>query len=357
MPVSLDQLAAKIGATLEGPNGKVIVGCAPIDKAGPDEVTFLANPRYVRYLETTRAAAVIVGKSVQCPNGIARLVADDPYFAFRQAVIELHGFRKHPAVIDADERGISRHAVIHPTAKIGAGCAIHPNVVIEAGAVIGRNCVLYPGVYIGADATLGDDCVLFSNVVIYERCKLGNRVTLHANTTIGQDGFGYATHSGVHNKIPQTGIVVLGDDVEMGAGCAIERSAMGETRIGKGTKFADLISIGHGTTMGEHCLVVSLVGISGSVEVGNYVALGGQVGVTGHLRIGNMVQVAGKAAVVADVPDNSKIGGIPAVDIDKAKRNALAGLELYELAKRVKKLEKMLEKMREADSVQSRDGD
>jgi UDP-3-O-[3-hydroxymyristoyl] glucosamine N-acyltransferase len=343
MPLSLAQLATRIGATLEGSNDRQIVGCAPIDKAGPSEVTFLANPRYLKFLESTQAAAVIVGKSVRCPNGITRLVADDPYFAFRQAMIELHGFRRHPPAMDADSTGVSRHAVVHPGATLGEGCAVHPNVVIEAGAAIGRGCVLYPGVYIGADATLGDECVLFPNVAIYERCKLGHRVTLHANTVIGQDGFGYATHDGVHNKIPQTGIVVIGDDVELGAGCAIERSAMGETRIGNGTKFADLISIGHGTTMGEHCLVVSLVGISGSVEIGNYVALGGQVGITGHLRIGNMVQAAGKSAIVADVPDGAKVGGIPAIDIDKAKRNALAGLELYELAKRVKKLEKAVQ--------------
>jgi len=344
MPLTLEQLAEKIGASLEGENARSITGCAPIDKAGPNEVTFLVNPRYSKFLESTKAAAVIVDKSAKCPPGITRLVADDPYFAFRQAVIELHGFRQHPPPMDADERGVSRRATVHPAATLGEGCAIHPNVVIEAGANIGARCVLYPGVYIGIDSTLGDDCVLFPNVAVYEHCKLGHRVTLHANTVIGQDGFGYATNKGAHHKIPQTGIVVLGDDVEMGAGCAIERSAMGETRIGNGTKFADLISIGHGTTMGEHCLVVSLVGISGSVEVGNYVALGGQVGVTGHLRIGNMVQAAGKAAIVADVPDGAKIGGIPAIAIDKAKRNALAGLELYELAKRVKRLEKQLRK-------------
>ena len=344
MAMTLEQLAAKIGATLEGGQGRTVTGCAPIDKAGPDEITFLVNPRYAKYLETTKAAAVIIGKSVQCPNGVARLIADEPYFAFRLAMIELHGERQHPQVMADNKDGISRHALVHPTASVGQGCAIHANVVIEAGATIGRNCVLYPGVYIGAKATLGSGCVLFPNVVVYENCRLGNRVTLHANTVIGHDGFGYATHKGAHHKIPQTGIVVIGDDVDMGASCAIERSAMGETRIGRGTKFADLISIGHGTTMGEHCLIVSLVGISGSVDVGNYVALGGQVGVVGHLRIGNMVQAAGKAAIVSDVPDGAKIGGIPAIDIEKAKRNALAGLELYELSKRVKKLEKALGK-------------
>lgn len=341
MTMTLSQLASAISATLTGGDGdRPVTGCAALDKAGPSEISFLANMRYAKFLDTTQAAAVIVNRTTKCPDNVARLVADDPYYAFRQAVVALHGFRQHPQPIGAGDSGISERATVHETATIGQGTKIHPNVVIEAGATIGKDCVLYPGVYIGMGSKVGDGCQLFANVVVYEHCVLGDRVTLHANTVIGQDGFGYATHQGVHNKIPQTGIVVLGDDVEMGAGCAIERSAMGETRIGKGTKFADLISIGHGTTMGEHCLVVSLVGISGSVELGNYVALGGQVGVTGHLRIGNMVQAAGKAAIVSDLPDGAKVGGIPAIEIDKAKRNALAGLELYELAKRVKKLEK-----------------
>ena len=140
--------------------------------------------------------------------------------------------------------------------------------------------------------------------------------------------------------------MVLGDDVEMGAGCAIERAAMGATRIGKGTKFADLISIGHGTTIGEHCLFVSFVGVSGSVEIGNYVVLGGQVGVAGHLKVGNMVQAAGQTAIAQDVPDGMKVGGVPAVPFERAKRNALAGTELYEMFKRVRKLEREIERLK-----------
>ena len=173
----------------------------------------------------------------------------------------------------------------------------------------------------------------------------GRRVTLHANTVVGNDGFGYATHQGTHHKIPQTGIVVIEDDVEIGASCAIERAAMGETKIGKGTKFADLISIGHATTIGAHCLLVSLVGISGSVEIGDHVAIAGQVGVTGHLRIGNGVQVAGKAAVTDNIPDGMKVGGVPAVELDQALRNALVGTDLYGLARRVRQLERKLERL------------
>jgi len=233
---------------------------------------------------------------------------------------------------------------VHPQATVGSGTRVHAHATIEAGAQVGKDCVLYPGAYVGPNSRVGDQCILFPNAVVYDGCILGDRVTLHANTVVGQDGFGYATHQGAHHKIPQAGIVVIEDDVELGAGCAIERAAMGETRIGEGTKFADLISIGHGTTIGRHCLLVSLVGVSGSVDVGNYVVLGGQVGVTGHLKIGDGAQAAGKAAIIQDVAPGSKVAGIPAIELQQAKRNALVANDLYDVVKRLRKLERAMEK-------------
>jgi UDP-3-O-[3-hydroxymyristoyl] glucosamine N-acyltransferase len=342
MDMTLTQLARKIGATLHGDGTAVISACASIEDAGPGQVAFVANVKYSGFLHSTRAGAVIVSPKTDCPARLNRLVADDPYYAFCRAMIELHGHRAHPVPIGPATRGISSSASIHPGAKLGADCVIHPHAVIEDQAAIGSRCVLYPGAYVGVGASLGDGCILYPNAVVYDRCALGHRVTLHANTVIGHDGFGYATHQGAHHKIPQAGVVVIEDDVELGAGCAVERAAMGETRIGKGTKFADLISIGHGTRIGAHCLFVSLVGVAGSVDVGDYVVLGGQVGVSGHLRIGNHVQVAGKSAVVQDIADGTKVGGVPAVDFDQAKRNALAGMDLYGLAQRVKSLEREL---------------
>ncbi|MFK7961791.1 MAG: UDP-3-O-(3-hydroxymyristoyl)glucosamine N-acyltransferase [Phycisphaerales bacterium] len=370
MPIPLRELAARLGATVEGEGDPLIHGCAPIDTAGPDEITFVANRRYLRYLDSTRAAAVLVGADVQTPPSLRRIVCEDPYFAFRNALIELFGFRQHPDPmwlpaptgdapgpgddlgsaatpprVDPDAPRISRGASVHATATVGAAASIHPNAVVEAGATIGPRSTLYPGVYVGPNATVGADCILHPNVVIYDRCVLGDRVTLHANTVIGQDGFGFATHQGVHHKIPQTGIVVIEDDVEMGAGNAIERAAMGETRIGAGTKFADLISIGHGTTTGKGCLVVSLVGISGSVELGDYVVLGGQVGVAGHLRVGDFVQAAGRAGISSDVKDGMKVGGVPAIAHSKARRNMMAGADLDGLVKRVRALERELKRL------------
>lgn len=340
MTLSLAQLADRIGATLIGDPTRMVRGCASIERADPEEVAFVANPKYSTFLRETRAAAVIVGPGTPTPDGLARLEAADPYFAFREAMMALHGLREHPPAMAA--------GIVHPTARLGEGTIVHPHAVVERHAELGAGCVLYPGAYVGEHARLGADCILYPNAVVYDRCVLGDRVTLHANVVVGHDGFGYATHAGAHHKIPQNGIVVLEDDVELGAGCAIERAAMGETRIGAGTKFADLISIGHGTTIGRHCLFVSLVGVSGSVEVGDYVVLGGQVGVTGHLTIGDFVQAAGKSAIVDDVPARSKVGGIPAVDLKLAKRNALVGRDLYGMARRLRALEDEVERLRAA---------
>ncbi|MCL4210644.1 MAG: UDP-3-O-(3-hydroxymyristoyl)glucosamine N-acyltransferase [Phycisphaeraceae bacterium] len=349
-PLTLSELAGKIGAELVGGDGgRVVVGCASIEAARPDEVAFLANAKYLQYLESSKAAAVIADPRTPRPAGVALLVAKDPYFAFRNAMIELHGFRVHPPPMDAPPTPsgptISPRAAVHSTATIGEWTVIHPFATVERGAVIGARSVLYPGAYVGPDSRVGDDCILYPGVAVYDRCIVGNRVTLHANTVIGQDGFGYATHAGAHHKIPQHGIVVIEDDVELGAACAIERAAMGETRIGQGTKFADLISIGHGTTIGRHCLLVSLVGVAGSVEVGNYVVLGGQVGVSGHISIGDGVQAAGKTAIIADTPAGMKVGGIPAVEFNKAKRNALVGADLFGLAKKVRELEEKIARL------------
>lgn len=349
--MTLDSLAERIDAEVIGDGSVRIRGCASIDRAGPDEIAFVANRKYARYLSSTQAAAVIIGPDVSAPEGIARLVAKDPYFAFRQAMVVLHGFRQHPRPMDAPDPGThSPVAMIHPEAKVHPAAVVHPYVVVEAGAQVGPRTVLYPGVYIGEDSIVGDDCILYPNVVIYNRCRLGSRVTLHSCCVIGQDGFGYATHEGAHHKIPQHGVVVIDDDVELGAGCAIERAAMEETRIGRGTKFADLISIGHGTTIGEHCLFVSLVGVSGSVDIGNYVVLGGQVGVVGHLSIGDGVQAAGKSAIASDVPAGMRVGGIPATEFNIAKRNALASTQLAETTRRVRELEKRIAELeRRAD--------
>lgn len=349
MALTLSQLADRIGAELrlagDASGDQLVHRCLGLDDAGPDDVSFLANPRYAEQVATTRAAAVIVAREVNA-DGRTLLVADDPYFAFRNAVVALHGFREHPAPSPTDGELISPLAVISPTAKIGKGCQIHPYAVISDEVTLGENCVIYPHTFVGPRSTLGDDCLLYPGVVVYDDCLIGSRVTLHAGCSIGQDGFGYATHRGAHHKIPQVGNVIIEDDVELGANCAIDRATVGSTIIGTGTKFSDLVAIGHGTKVGKHNLLVALVGLAGSVETGDYVAMGGMVGVAGHLKIGNMVQIAATSGVMTDIPDNSQFGGTPAMPLTEAKRLHLHSLRLPDLLARVKKLERELEKLR-----------
>ena len=342
MPMNLAELAEKIGAEIwpdsTDASQRTVTGCAGIETAGPDQVTFLNNQKYAPFLATTRAAAVIVARDFTS-DGRVLLRSDDPYFAFRNAMVVLHGFRDHPRPAHGP---VPPTAIVDPSATVGAGTTIHPLAVVSAGARIGKNCVLYPHVFVGPDAVIGDDCQLFPNVCIYDRCVLGNRVTLHAGTVIGQDGFGYATHKGKHHKIPQTGNAVVGDDVEMGANCAVDRATVGSTIIGEGTKFSDTVTIGHGCKIGKHNLFVAMVGIAGSTETGDYVVLGGQVGVAGHLKIGAGAQVAASSGVMTDIPPGEKWGGTPAVPLNEAKRLHLYTLKLPEMLARIKKLEKQL---------------
>ena len=338
--MTLDQLAECLGATVHGDGSRAVSSCASIEEAGSDDITFLANKRYARYLKSTSAAAVLISLDEPCPEHLTRLVCDDPYFAFRNAMIELHGFRTHPEPLGANPDHVSAQAAVHPEAVIGEETRVHPLATVERGVCIGARSHIYPGVVLCENVTVGDDCILYPNVTVYEGCTLGNRVTIHGNSVIGQDGFGYATHAGAHHKIPQAGNVVIEDDVEIGGACAIERATMGTTRIGKGTKLADLISIGHGTTLGEHCLVVSLVGIAGSVHVGNYVVFGGQTGVSGHITIGDGVQALARSGIAGDIDAGTTVGGLPAINADTARRNMIASTQLHALFKRVKKLER-----------------
>jgi UDP-3-O-[3-hydroxymyristoyl] glucosamine N-acyltransferase len=324
--VTLKELAEAIGAELVGDPNLLITGVNTLEDAEPGQVTFLANPKYLKQLEGTRASAVIVSPAVNV-NHVAILKAKDPYYAFAQVVQRIHGTRRHPLA------------------------GVHPRATVDPTASVGEGTVVYPGAYVGARVTIGRDCVLHPNVVIYEDCVIGDRVIIHANTAIGPDGFGYAAHGGVHHKIPQVGNVIIEDDVEIGANCSIDRAALGSTVIGKGSKLNDLIAIGHNTRMGPHCLIVSQVGIAGSATIGHHVTLAGQVGVAGHIEVGDHVTVGAQAGVTNSVPEQSVLLGSPAMPIRQARRVAAVFVQLPELQDRVKKLEQSVEELSKDDEV------
>jgi UDP-3-O-[3-hydroxymyristoyl] glucosamine N-acyltransferase len=318
--MQLAELAKAIDAQVVGDPTVVVTACATLDEAGAGNVSFLANPKYTDRLATTQASAVVVATGVTSGR-LNLLVTKDPYLAFCKAVVALHGHRRHP------HQGVHPQAYVDPTATVGEGTVIYPFAFVGPRAKVGRDCILYPG------------------AVVYDDCVLGDRVTLHANTVVGQDGFGYATSHGIHHKIPQAGNVVIEDDVELGAGCAIERAALGSTVIGKGSKFADLISIGHGTKLGAHALIVSQGGIAGSTKVGHHLTMGGQSGIAGHLTVGDNVTVAAKTGVVDDVPSQMAMIGFPAMPLSQGRRAYLLMRQLPELVRRIRELEQKIEEL------------
>jgi UDP-3-O-[3-hydroxymyristoyl] glucosamine N-acyltransferase len=338
-PKTLQEIADHVGGTIIGDGSVIIESASTLDSAGAGQITFLSNPKYAPRVTETQAAAVMVAEKVE--TNAALIIAEDPYYAFMQAVVLLHGHREHP------DTGISSLAVIADTAKIGQNCNIHPHAIIHDHAVIGDNCHIYSGVFIGPHVSIGSDCILYPNAVIYDGCQVGDRVIIQSNASIGQDGFGFATHKGEHHKIPQIGIVILEDDVEIGANSAIERGTLENTVIGKGCKIGDSVVIGHGATIGAHCLLVPQVGIAGTATLGQYCVLAGQSAVVGHIKVGNMVKVGGQAAVINDVPDGMTVVGSPAIDANKAKR-AYALIEtLPDMRKKLRTLGKEVKRIKD----------
>lgn len=322
---------------LVGNPDTLIVRVNTLEDAGPNDITFLANRKYIKLIDETNADAIILPETMSAPERLAQLKVDDSYYALCLLVELIHGHRKHPFT------GIDPQAKIDPSAKIGENPALANNITISRNVTIGDNVVIYPGCFIGPNTTIGNNVILYPNVTVYDDTVIGNRVTIHSGTVIGEDGFGYATYKGTHHKIPQIGNVVIDDDVEIGANCAIDRATMGSTVIGKGTKTSNLIAIGHGSSVGPHCLLVAQVGIAGSTKLGHHVVLGGQVGVVGHISIGNGVQVGAKAGIINNVKDSEILLGQPAVPIQDAKRQILMVSRLPEMRDQLKELQKRIE--------------
>jgi UDP-3-O-[3-hydroxymyristoyl] glucosamine N-acyltransferase len=322
---------------LDGDGSRRIVGVATLEDASSGEISFLANPKYEKLLATTHAAAVVVRPEIPARNGLNLIRVDDPYAAITVLIITLHGYRKHsPPARDAGLPNIAA------SAKIGPNAQIHPGVTVAEDVTIGENAIVYPGCYIGPRCRIGRNLLLYPGVVIYDGTVMGDRVTIHSGTVIGNDGLGYAPVGGKWIKIPQIGVVEIGDDVEIGSNCSIDRATLGRTRIASGTKFSNLIAIGHGAQIGDDCLFVAQVGIAGSATVGRHVTMAGQAGVVGHIRIGDNATVGAKAGVTNTVPEGETVLGQPAIPIREMRRQVAYVLRLPELNKQVKEQEKRI---------------
>jgi UDP-3-O-[3-hydroxymyristoyl] glucosamine N-acyltransferase len=338
MDVTLDELARLVGGKVTGDGKTVIRAVNGLREAGPGDITFLANSKYSPLLSSTKASAVIVAEGTASP--IPALSVRNPDLAFGKVAEHLNGAAGRPP------------AGIHPTAVVSSKAAIGKNVFIGAGTVVGDgasvgdNSVLHPQVYVGADAVIGPDSLIYPQVVVRERCRIGARVILHSGTVIGSDGFGYATDKGVHHKIPQVGIVVVEDDVELGANVTVDRARFGRTVIGKGTKIDNLVQIGHNVVLGQGCLLVSQAGIAGSTRLGNYVVMAGQSGLIGHLDIGDGAIITAQSGLTKDVPAGAVMSGSPASDRRTHLKELAALSKLPEVLQEIRKLRQEIEELR-----------
>lgn len=308
-PFTLGALAAMIGAQLnEGADpSQTVRDVAPLDTAGPDDLSFLDNPKYLGAFEASKAGACIVGSKhgARAPAGMALLIAAEPYKAYARAAQAFY-----PAVGATGTVHAGAH--VDPSAVLGPGCEVAAGAVVEAGARLGARCIVSANAVVGRNVELGDDVRIGAGATL-SHCIVGSRTTIHPGARIGQDGFGFAPDPRGHVKVPQLGRVLIGNDVEIGANTTVDRGSGPDTVIGDGTWIDNLVQIGHNVRLGRGCILAGQVGISGSTHVGDFAALGGQVGLAGHLRIGAGVQIAAKSGVMNDIPAGETWFGIPAM--------------------------------------------
>jgi len=328
---TLKEIAERVAGRLEGDPGRRVSGVQPLDAAGPDDLSFLANPRYREAAAASRAGALLV-RSEGRVEGRDLVLVDNPYTALA-TVMELFFPRARPLP------GVSPDAVVAAGAVLGREVSIGPLVVVGDGCHLGERVVLMPGVVLGEQVTVGAGTVLHPRVVVYPRCVIGARVVIHAGAVVGSDGFGFGEEEGGRAKIPQVGIVRIGDDVEIGAGTTIDRATFGETVIGRGSRLDNLVQVGHNVVIGDGSVIVAQAGIAGSTRLGRSVIMAGQSGAAGHLKLGDGAIVGAKSAVLADLAPGAFVIGHPAIDHREWKRAQAAWRRLPDLLRRVQRLE------------------
>ena len=349
MEITVHELAALTGGqfALKESGACLIHGAAAIGDAGEGEITFFANPKYLSQLKASRATAALVPLDFSESIEPIAIRVENPSLAFADL---LKKFAPAPVRFPPG---------VHPTAVIGEGVilaediSIQPFVVIESGAQLGARTIIGAHSYIGHDARLGEDCHVSPRVTIGARCVVGNRVIIHSGAVIGSDGFGFELSAGRHMKIPQTGIVQVDDDVEIGANTTIDRARFGRTWIQEGTKIDNLVHIAHNVVVGKHCIIVAQAGISGSTRLGQYVTLAGQVGLVGHIEIGDQTVVAAQSGVSKSLGKKEIVFGTPALPIRESKRQLAHIGRLPKLYERVKKLEQLSDSKAKSPSPES----
>ncbi len=341
MEFSAKQIAQFLQGEIVGDENACVHTFAKIEEGTPGALSFLSNPKYTHYLYDTQSSIVLVNKDFVPEKEIhTTLIKVDNAYESLAKLLMLYEQSK------PKKQGIDPLASIAPTAKIGENVYIGPFAVIGEHVEIGNNTQIYPHVCIGDGAKVGDNCTLYFSANVYHDCKIGNRVTLHAGVVIGADGFGFAPTPHGYDKIPQIGIVIIEDDVEIGANTCIDRATMGATIIHKGVKLDNLIQIAHNDEIGSHTVMAAQVGIAGSAKIGEWCMFGGQVGVGGHIHVGNHVELGAQTGAPFDIEDNKQLIGAPPVEKRTFFRNVALTQRLPEMYKELGALRKELEELK-----------
>ena len=346
MEFSAKQIAEFIQGTIVCDENATVHTFAKIEEGIPGAISFLSNPKYTHYIYDTQSSIVLVNKDFEPEKEIkATLIKVDNAYESLAKLLNLYEMSK------PKKTGIDPLAYIAPTAKIGKDVYIAPFACVGDNAEIGDNTTLHPHATVGSGAKVGNDCILYPHVTVYHDCRIGNNCILHAGSVIGADGFGFAPSPEGYEKIPQIGIVVLEDNVEIGANTCIDRATMGATIIRKGVKLDNLIQIAHNVEVGSHTVMASQVGVAGSTKVGEWCMFGGQVGVAGHITVGNRVNMGAQSGVNGSVKDGKALIGTPPIEFKNYFKSSAVFkklpdmyLELGSLKKEIEELKKQLNK-------------
>tara|TARA_Y100001970_G_scaffold22222_1_gene25635 strand:+ start:2851 stop:3864 length:1014 start_codon:yes stop_codon:yes gene_type:complete len=330
LELTLGEIASQVGGTVQGNPDLIINGVSEIQNSIPGTITFLSNPKYKKYLSSTQAAAVFVDDTTSVNDGNIVFVPN-PQLAMAKTLSLFYPENKHLAFIH-------QKAIIDPTVSIGENVSIGPGVIIESGSVIGNGSVIDANTVIGENVTIGKNCQLKANVTIYFNTIIGENVVIHSGTTIGCDGFGFVTVDGIHEKIPQIGNVKIGDNVEIGSNCAIDRATIGTTFIGEMTKLDNLVHIAHNVKIGKGCLITGAFAIAGSSKVGDYCTFAGQVGVAPHVNIGPNATFAAKSGVTKSLVGGKVYAGFPAREIKEHNKREAVLTRINQMRKKLDQL-------------------
>lgn len=332
--IGLDEVARFVGGEILGDAATRVSGLSNLEEAGPHDLTYVTDDRYVKAAVASQAAAFVVSRplpELQRPQ----IVVPHPAYAFARITQRFFTAPYRP-------RGIAEPISRGTDVQIGADVSIWPFVTLGDRVRIGDRVAIYSGVFIGDDCTIGDDTVVYPNVTIREGCHLGSRVIIHSGTVVGSDGFGFVQHEGRHHKIPQLGGVLIEDDVELGANVTVDRATFGQTVIKRGAKVDNLVQIAHNVSIGEDSILVAQVGIAGSTRVGHHVMIGGQAGLSDHIKVGDQVMIGAQSGVNRDLTSGQTVFGAPAMPYDVAVRAYAMLPRLPELRRQIRELEQRL---------------